>query len=136
MRKKLSKRKEYPEIIENIIGISTSSVVGILVVFALTFLFSLILNKSQKLPDNFSWYLMGIILVGALVNGLISTIRCKLKGIISGVVSAVPFSLFITIALLVFSAGQIESKTGILYLLIFVVSTIGGILGANTKRRK
>lgn len=136
MHKKLYKRKEYPEIIENIIGISTSSVVGIIVVFVLTFLFSLILNKSQKLPDNLTWYLMGIVVVGALVNGLISTIRCKLKGIISGVVSAVPFSLFITIALLVFSAGQIESKTGILYLLIFVVSTIGGILGANTKRRK
>ncbi len=136
MRKKLAKRKEYPEIVENLIGIIISSVVGILITFLLSIFFSFIINKSQNLPKNLSWYLMGIVLVGALVNGFLSTFRCKLKGIISGLVSAIPFALYITVVLLVFSNGQIETKTGILYLLIFVTSSIGGVLGANTKRRK
>ena len=136
MRKKLVKRKEYPEIIENLIGVAISSVVGVAISFLLSFFFSFIINKSQKLPENLSWYLMGVIFVGAFTNGFISTFRCKLKGIISGLVSAILFALFITAALLAFSGGHIEGKTGVLYILIFVFSALGGILGANTKRRK
>ncbi len=136
MRKKLAKRKEYPEIIENFIGITISSVIGILITFLLSIFFSFILNKSQNLPESLTWYLMGVIIVGAFSNGFLSTFRCKLKGIVSGLVCAILFALFITIALLVFSDGQIEAKTGIIYLMIFVFSALGGILGANTKRRK
>lgn len=136
MRKKLPKRKEYPEIIENFIGFVFSNVISIAITLIISVLFSLLLNKSEKLPDNLSWYLMGIIFVGALINGFISTFRCRLKGIISGLVSAIPFSLCVTVALLCFSAGHISSKTGILHLIIFIASAVGGILGANTKRRK
>ncbi len=136
MRKKLTKRKEYPEIIENIIGITISSVVGILITFLLSVFFSFIINKSQKLPESLSWYLMGVIITGAFSNGFLSTFRCKLKGFVSGFVSAIFFALFITVGLLVFSSGQIESKTWIIYLLIFIFSALGGILGANTKRQK
>lgn len=136
MRKKLAKRKEYPEIVENFIGITISSVVGVLITFLLSIFFSFLLNKSQKLPENLSWYLMGVVIIGALSNGVLSTFRCKLKGIISGLVSATLFALFITVTLLVFSNGQIEGKTGIIYLLIFVFSALGGVLGANIKRRK
>ena len=136
MRKKLVKRKEYPEIIENLIGVAISSVVGVAISFLLSVFFSFIINKSQKLPENLSWYLMGTVLIGALVNGFLSTFRCKLKGIISGLTSAVLFSLFITVTLLAFSGGHIEGKTGVLYILIFVFSALGGVIGANTKRRK
>lgn len=136
MRKKLTKRKEYPEIIENLIGITISSIVGITITFLLSMLLSFIINKSQYLPQNLSWYLMGAVAIGAFSNGFISTFRCKLKGIFSGLVSAILFSLFITVALLIFSNGHIESKTGLLFVFIFVFSTLGGILGANTKRRK
>ena len=136
MRKKLTKRKEYPEIIENLIGITISSIIGIAITFLLSVLLSFIINKSQYLPQNLTWYLMGAVVIGAFSNGFISTFRCKLKGIFSGLVSAILFSLFITVALLIFSNGQIETKTGLLYVFIFVFSALGGVLGANTKRRK
>lgn len=136
MQKKLSSRKEYPEILQNVVWITISSIIAIIVTFILSFFFSLILNKSVTLPENPNFYLTGIALIGALINGVISTFKCKLKGVVSGVVTSIPFALFITIVLLSFSKGHIESKTGILYLLIFIVSAIGGILGANIKRRK
>ena len=41
MRKKLTKRKEYPEIIENLIGITISSIVGIAITFLLFTIYKL-----------------------------------------------------------------------------------------------
>ena len=97
-------------------------VVAIIITFLLSIFISFIINKSQYLPQNLSWYLMGAVAIGAFSNGFISTFRCKLKGIFSGLVSAILFSLFITVALLIFSNGHIESKTGLLYVFIFVFS--------------
>lgn len=136
MRKKLAKRKEYPVFVEKFVGIMLSTVVGVIITFLLSFLLSFIINKSEKIPENLCWHLLGIIIIGSFTNGFISTFRCKLKGIVIGLISAIPFSLFITVALLIFSNGQIEAKTGILYLFLFMFSIFGGIVGANTKRRK
>ena len=136
MRKKLVKRKEYPLVIENAIGIVVSSVIGLIVTFVLSFLISLFLYNSLNLPENLHFYLASAIILGAFTNGFVSSFKCKLKGLVSGLIASIPFCLFLIIALLSFSNGQITSNTGFLYALIFIFSTLGGILGANTKRRK
>lgn len=136
MHKKLSKRKEYPVIIQNTFGFVLSSVIGIITTFIISIFLTLILNKSEYLPQKLNLYLSFAVVLGSLISGFISSFKCSLKGILSGLASAIPLSLFITVALLFFSDGKIISETGFLYLVIFIFSSLGGILGANTKRRK
>ncbi len=136
MYKKLSKKREYSVNAQNIIGILISSSVGTIITFIASFLFAFLLYKSLDLPEKLYTYLSVSIILGALASGYISSFKCKLKGVVSGVLSSIIFCLIVTVFLLLFSNGQIINQTGILYVLIIFFSALGGILGANTKRRK
>lgn len=137
MRKKISKRKkELPVSTKNIIGILISSGIGFISIIILTFIASLILTKSSVLTNSIAIYFIGSVTIGALITGFIASKKCEFKGIISGIVASIPLIFFITVIMLIFSEGRLIPETAILYVGIIVFSAIGGIISANTKRRK
>lgn len=137
MRKKLSKKKkEMPLVTQNIIGILLSCFIGLVMTVIFTGLLSIALTKSSVITDTVGAYFIGCVMLGAVIAGFIASKRCTFKGILSGFVSSILYSLFVTVVMLFFSNGQINSKTVFLYAGIILCSVIGGILSANTKRRK
>lgn len=137
MRKKITRRKqEMPLTTKNITGVLISSALGIAIIVVLTLLISLILTKSSVISDSVGVYFIGCVMIGAIFTGFFVSKKCSFKGLVSGVIASVPLSLGVTVIMLIFSQGQLSSKTAILYLGMIVCSTIGGIFSANTKRRK
>ena len=137
MRKKIVKRKkELPVSTKNILGIILSSSIGFISVIILTFISSLILSKSSALTNSTAIYFIVSIAIGSLTTGFIATKKCELKGIVCGVVSSVPLMILVAIMMLVFSHGRLTSKSAIMFIGIALFSTIGGIISANTKRKK
>ncbi|MBQ3524248.1 MAG: TIGR04086 family membrane protein [Clostridia bacterium] len=137
MRKKIAKRKkELPVSTKNIIGILISNGIGFTSIIILTFISSLILTKSSALTNSVSIYFIGSVTIGSLITGFIASKKCTFKGFISGIIASLPLMFCVTVVMLVFSHGRLIPETAILYVGIIVFSAIGGIISANTKRRK
>lgn len=137
MRKKIAKRKkELPLSTKNIIGILLASSIGFISIFFLTLIVSLILANSSGATDSAAIYFIGSVTVGALITGFIASKKCGFKGLVSGVIASLPLIFFIAIVMLIFSHGRLTPETAILFVGIIVFSAIGGIISANTKRRK
>ena len=136
MRKIIKKKNDISSFNKNLIGLSLSAVVGTIISVILTLLFSYIFANSETLSDSISVIFVACILFGGLICGIVSARLTEFKGIISGIISSVVYFLLITIIMLFFADGRLSATTFLLCLGIFVVSIIGGILGANIKRRK
>lgn len=137
MRKTINKKiNSNSTLFKNVIGISISNLISLILLVFSTCLFSLILLKSEKTTDNYIMYFYFCSGLSSFIGGFFASKKCLFKGLISGAVSSVSLSFIITIILLVVSNGQLRQDTGILYLIIVLFSVIGGIAGANTKSRK
>ncbi len=130
------KSKNSSFLSKNIIGITLSSVISIIILALLTAVISLILLKSEKLADNYISYFYFSAVLSSFIGGFISSKSCTLKGILSGLISSLAFNLILTIILLLVSRGHIRADSCILYTIATVFFVLGGITGANTKRRK
>ncbi len=137
MRKKIAKRKkELPVSTKNILGILLASGIGFISIIIFTLIASLILTKSPVLTNSITIYFIGSVTIGALITGFISSKKCGFKGLVSGVVASLPLIFLIAVIMLIFSYGRLIPETAILYVGIAIFSAIGGIISANTKRRK
>lgn len=137
MHKKIVKRKnEINPSMKNLVAILTSNAISLVCTVFLTAICSLILMKSQVLSDSLTPYFVGCLAIGSLINGFISAKKCSLKGILSGLISAVPFAFVIVIIMIFFTRGQLAPNTFLVLLTALVCSTLGGIFGANTRRRR
>ncbi len=137
MHKKTTKRKNDISVVtKNIIGIGMSSLIGLIIVIILTLFVSAIISKAAVMSNTLSAYFIGCVMIGGIIAGFIASKMCGFKGIISGVVSSIPYGFGITVLMLIFSHGRLSPKTIILYIGILVCTAVGGIISANTKRRK
>lgn len=137
MRKKIAKRKkELPVSTKNIIGIPLASAVGFISIIILTLISSIILTKSTALTNSTAIYFIGSVSIGSLITGFIASKKCEFKGLISGIVASLPLMFFITVVMLIFSNGRLIFETIVLLIGVVLFSAIGGIISANTKRRK
>ncbi len=137
MRKKISKKqKEISLPIKSILGLSVSCLIGAIITIIFSFLFSYILSKSPEISKISSLYFIVSILIGGLVCGFISTKLLSFKGLISGLLSSVPLTIIIFTIMLLFSNGRLNNFSVIVLFTILISTTIGGIISANTKRRK
>lgn len=138
MRKKLKPKGKTTDsaLTKNIIGTALTSVISIIILSVLTSIIALILLKSETVAESYIMYFYFITVLSSFVGGFISSKSCTLKGIFSGLISSVAFNFFLTIILLFASKGHIRADTGILYAVSTFFFVLGGIAGANTKRRK
>ena len=137
MRKKITRRKqEMPLTTHNLISILLSGFIGFAITVILTGVISVFLKNSSVVSGTMGAYFIACVMIGALVCGFIASKKCSFKGIISGLISAIPLIFLISIMMLVFSNGRLDPKSIILFVGIVICSALGGILSANTKRRK
>ena len=95
-----------------------------------------IISKTSILSGYLKIYFSICVGLGSIFGGFLSSKKCNFKGMLSGLLSSLPNSIIITIIMIVFSGGQLKESTIIIFLLIVICSILGGIIGANTKRRK
>lgn len=120
----------------NITYIIFSSLISYIIAILLSLIFSFCINKLETLPKYIPVFLIGSILVGALINGIICVRKTYLKGIVSGFIASPIYSIMILITLLIFSHYKLTTSAIFLFIGILLASIIGGIIGANFKRRK
>lgn len=128
--------KANSSLTNNAVGITLSAVISIIILVLLTALVSLILLKSETVSESYIMYFFFCSAVASFIGGFISSKRTTFKGIFSGLIASVAYNFLLTIILLFVSIGQIRADVGFLYLLSTVFFVLGGIVSANTKRRK
>lgn len=121
---------------KNIVGITVSSLASIVILIVLSAFISLILLKSETVADSYIMYFFACAVISAFVGGFLSSKLCTLKGIFSGLISSLVYNFILTIILLFVSKGHLMALTGILYAVSTAFFVLGGIIAANTKRRK
>lgn len=139
MRKSKSSKakvKTNSGLTKNIIGSSLSAGISIIILVILTAFVSLILLKSETIAESYIMYFYFCSVFSSFIGGFISSKKCSFKGIFSGLISSLVYNFLLTIILLFICKGHIRPDTGILYALSTVFFVLGGIAGANTKRRK
>lgn len=137
MHKKILKRKiNILNPASNLLGVILSSFIGVGLSTLFILILSYIISKSSNLPSHTGAYFLACIGLGSVLSGIISSKKCNLKGLLAGLFCSIPNSIFVTIIMLFFTNGQLSESTIILYALIIICSTVGGIIGANTKKRK
>ena len=121
---------------KNLYGTVISNSIGILILFILSLIVSVVMLKSEKESNGYIMYFYFCSVIASFINGYIASKKCEFKGFISGAVTSVSYNFLVTIILLFVSKGKIRPDIGILYAVTTIFSTTGGIFGANTKRRK
>ena len=137
MRRKIKKlQNEISLPIKTILGLIISSTVGVLTTVFISFLFSIILSNSAEISKYIGIYFIFSVIIGGMICGFCCTKFLCFKGIISGLISSISFSIFIFTIMLFNSDGSLNIYSLILLIIIIVSTTTGGIVSANTKRRK
>lgn len=137
MRRNIAKRKkDVSTFTKNFIGIILSSSIGFTSIIIFTLLSSLILSKTPVLTNSLLIYFIASVAIGSLLTGFVASKKCEFKGLISGALASLPLIFYITIIMLIFSKGRLINETIILFIGILIFSISGGIISANTKRRK
>lgn len=137
MRKKVLKKKnDMSSTTKNITGILLSAIFGTIITVIFSFVFSYIFANAETISKSVGAIFVGCILLGGFFCGVFSSRITNLKGIISGIISSLIYSLIITVIMLFFTDGRLSASTLFMYMGTIVVSAIGGICGANIKRRK
>lgn len=126
----------FPNNTNNILGILISALIGTVFTFLLTLILSYIISKTSVLPAYLKIYFSICVGLGSIVCGFISSKKCNYKGVISGVLSSIPNLILIFFIILIFSDGQLKLDILIIFFVSILSSSFGGIVGANTKRRK
>ena len=135
MRKKVIKNN-MSGLNKNLIGLGISSVSGTIIAVILSFIFSYIFANAETLSESMGAVFVICIFIGGLICGIISARLTNLKGLVSGSIASIIYLLLITIIMLFFANGRLSATTLFLYLGTVIASIIGGIFGANLKRRK
>ncbi len=114
---------------------ATSSLIGVLVVFLVLILFSLVIQKFT-VPDEVITFMSAIaISAGAFFGGFVCAYKKRRNGFITGVFTGV-----IIYALVLFFGALIASSAisfGLFskLLIVLVFSAVGGIIGVNVKKK-
>lgn len=130
------KQKVNSTFAKNIVGITVSSVTSIVILIVLSALISLILLKSENIADSYVMYFYICVVISSFIGGFLSSKLCTLKGLFSGLISSLVHNFILTVILLFVSKGHLRALTGILYAISTAFFALGGIIAANTKRRK
>lgn len=137
MQKKQRKKvKVSSGISGNVVGILVSALSAIIITFLLTAFIAFLQLRSEKIADSYIMYFYFCGVFSSFIGGFISSKKCTFKGVISGLITSLTYNFILTVILLFVSLGKLRADTGILYAVTTAFFALGGIAGANTKRRK
>lgn len=118
------------------IGLIISSVIGILSTFFVSLIFSYLLSNSETITDYVFVYLIFSVIIGGFICGFLGSSFLPFKGLVSGLICSVPYTIIVYVIMFIFSQGNLNTYSFLLPIFIIVSSVVGGITRANLKRRK
>lgn len=137
MQKKLSNRKNEISLpVKTILSFFLSTLFGTVSSLLVSFLFSFILSNSAEISDYTFVYLIFSFIIGGFVCGFSGSSMLQFKGLVSGLMCCVPYTIVMYILMFIFSNGKLNASSLLSVLVIVISSSIGGITNANIKRRK
>lgn len=137
MQKKLSKRKNEISLpVKNVFSFFLSTLFGTISSLLVSIFFSYILSNSAEISDYTFVYLIFSFIIGGFVCGFSGSSMLPFKGLVSGLMCCVPYTILMYILMFIFSDGKLSYSSLLLILVIIASSSIGGITNANIKRRK
>ncbi len=136
VKKRTKRHLELSAPIKSVLGMSVSCLIGILISILLSIFFSYILSKSPEISKFISLYFIISVLSGAFACGFTASKLLNFKGLISGLICSLPFSIVILSIMLLASSGNLSVYSIIILVFIVVLCVIGGIVSSNIKRRK
>ena len=129
-------------VLNSLVGIA----IGIGTFFIIILIFTLILTNQTNLDEKIYAFPMGCVAIalGSLVAGFITSMKNKSKGLISGVVcSLLFFFVLFLLSIIILRAFRDNSianmgflKTIIMFFIILLPCTVGGVMGVNMVKRK
>lgn len=112
------------------------SACGIAATLLLVLIFGMVLTFSG-MPLTIAPVLSVIALgIGSFVAGFISSKLTKSQGLIKGIVCGIVFAVLMVLIGLIFIKDSIGIFTLVKFIVIFLLSAFGGILGVNSKIRR
>ncbi|MBR2953634.1 MAG: TIGR04086 family membrane protein [Clostridia bacterium] len=137
MQKKLSNRKNEISLpVKNILSFFLSTLFGTISSLLVSFIFSFILSNSAEISDYTFVYLIFSFIIGGFVCGFSGSSMLQFKGLVSGLMCCVPYTIVMYILMFIFSNGKLNASSLLSVLVIVISSSIGGMTNANIKRRK
>ncbi len=112
------------------------SVCGLLVTVILLCIFSAVIMTSGLLPSEITNYItVGIVSLGALAGGVITSRITKSAGLIVGLITGFFIFMLITVIGVIKSDDSFTVLTLIRLISLIIAGGIGGILGLRKKER-
>lgn len=137
MQKKLSKRKNEISLpIKNLLSLLISTLLGTISSLLVSLIFSYILSNSAEISDYMFIYLIFSFIIGGFICGFFGSSMLQFKGLVSGLICCVPYTIVMYILMFIFSNGKLNISSLLSVFVIIISSVIGGITNANIKRRK
>lgn len=137
MPKKIFNRKNEISLpVKTILSFILSTLFGTVSSLLISLLLSFILSNSAEISDYTFVYLIFSFIIGGFVCGFSGSSMLHFKGLVSGLMCCVPYTIVMYILMFIFSNGKLNASSLLSVLVIVVSSSIGGITNANIKRRK
>lgn len=120
-----------------LIPCSISSALGAVSSMVLLALFAFLLSMSDISEGYLTFFGYLAIALGALLCGLIASMRSKQKGLMYGLISGLLMFFVLFIFRLVLAGAESFTINSLFQLLVIVLlSGVGGIFGVNLKRKR
>ncbi len=119
------------------ISSAIGSLFGIITAIILLMIFAAVLSFSDVEESFLSFFGYLAVVLGSFLGGIVSSIKCKKKGLILGLFTGILlFIILFIIRLIIVGFDSFTISTLVQLLLIVVASTCGGILGVNIKLKR
>ena len=108
-----------------------------LLALLLLFFFSFLSYKSANPGGGIQLYSYGILAITSLFCGFLSARTHKKRGLLSGISAGILFLSVLIIVSFFFREDSFPfGKSILIYLAVLLLSTLGGIIGANRKQKR
>lgn len=113
-----------------------SSATGILVILLVLFMFAVVLGKVNASPGVLNVAATISLCIGGYVGGYVCARKGRRNGLVRGAVcGAIIFAVILSLGA-IFAKAVLSLSAGGKLLLTVLCSSIGGIIGVNTKKRR
>ncbi|MDR1630644.1 MAG: TIGR04086 family membrane protein [Oscillospiraceae bacterium] len=131
------KKKAAPSSIKSlVVPLITSFLSGMIVFFVCLSLSSALVVNQNMAFDKMSMLLMVSCILSAVVAGFVLSRNMQVKGLVAGVLAALPLMLVEILIIISMSDGHVSGTVYLLIPTMLVAGAVGGVSAVNMKPKK
>ena len=112
-----------------------SVLTGIVMLFILLSIFSVIIINSPYQKDNLLFPVLLCVSVSALISGFVNAYKYKRKGLLTGLINGAVLMMIYILLFTVFSSFRMNNEVLLLIPCCLIPSVLGGIASVNIRRK-